>query len=229
MGLLRVLVQFFISLLMLLASTAPMKLVFSHVRLLASSTLMILLFSTPCWASKFNYDIGVGMEYFSGLEEKSLAPGSGTVLRFGAQKGEEIFRYATSFYITSSSGEANFDDSGTTVELTYTLLGGEFNFGFAIYPLGSDSKLELQPYLMATGSTHLASISFDKDAAVSDTFPKSDAAMMFGYALAVGVDYAVAKEWGIKLHVERSAITGALAGSSFSLSGQRVILGLYFH
>ncbi len=191
--------------------------------------LMFLASATPCWASKFNYDIGGGLEYYSGLEEKSLAPGSGTVLRFGAQKGENEFRWVTSLNVTSSSGEATFDDSGTSIDLDYTLLGGEFNFGFALYPLGGDNKLDLQPYLMATGSTHLASISFDKDAAVSDTFPKSDAGMMFGYALAVGVDYAVDKEWGIKLHIERSQISGALAGSSFSLSGQRVILGLYFN
>lgn len=190
--------------------------------------LILCIFAGPAWASKFSYDVGAGLEYFSGQTEESLAPLTGTLIRLGGQKGEEIMRWATSLYVISSSGEADFDDAGTTQTLSYSLIGGEFNFGFAIYPLGGESKLTMQPYLMVTGSSHLASISFPEDAAVSDTFPKSDAAMMFGYALAVGADIAFSKEWGMKLHIERSQITGTLAGSSFGLSGQRVILGLYF-
>lgn len=182
------------------------------------------------YADKSQYDIGAGMEYFSGKTQESLAPETGIVLRLGAQTGESIFRWATSLVITSGSGEADFDDQGTTVgDLEYKVLGGEFNIGFALYPLGRQSKLVLQPFLMATGASHLASLSFDKDAAVSDEFPRSDSAMMFGYNLCVGADYAVNKDWGIKIQIERSQISGTLAESTFALGGQRVMIGLFFH
>lgn len=180
-------------------------------------------------ASRSMYDVSAGLEYFSGKTEESLAPETGTLVRLGAQTGENIFRWATSLVITTGSGQADFDDAGTTVEdLDFKILGGEFNLGFAIYPLGSNSKLALQPYLMVTGASHLASISFDRDAAVSDEFPRSDSAMMFGYNLGVGADYAVSKEWGIKIHIERGQISGTLAESTFGLGGQRVLLGLFF-
>lgn len=192
--------------------------------------LLALSSHLPAYANKSSYDIGGGLQYFSGKTQESLAPETGMVLRLGAMTGENIFRWATSLVVTSGSGEADFDDQGDPIsDLSYSILGGEFNIGFAMYPLGSQSKLALQPYLMATATSHLASISFDKDAPVSDDFPRSDSAMMFGYNLGVGADYAVSKDWGIKIHIERGQIAGQLAGSTFNLSGQRVILGLFFH
>ncbi len=180
-------------------------------------------------AARSQYDLSGGMEYFSGKTEESLAPETGMLARLGAQTGERIFRWATSLVITSGSGEADFDDQGATVsDLKYKVLGGEFNIGFALYPLGGESKLVLQPFLTVAGASRLASISFEKTAPVSDEFPRSDSAMMFGYNLGVGADYAVSKDWGIKIQIERSQISGTLAGSTFALGGQRVMLGLFF-
>ncbi|MCM2282969.1 MAG: hypothetical protein NDI61_14100, partial [Bdellovibrionaceae bacterium] len=147
-------------------------------RILRTAIVWVLLAAPfAARAERSMYDVSAGLEYFAGKTQESLAPETGTLLRLGAQTGENMFRWATSLVITTGSGEADFDDQGTTVaDLSYTVLGGEFNLGFALYPLGSNSKLVLQPYLMATGASHLASISFEKDAPVSDEFPRSDSA-----------------------------------------------------
>ncbi len=188
-----------------------------------------ILFALPCQASEsYQYDIGAGLQYYSGLKDKSLAPNTATVVRFGAQNGDAIFRGIADFYLLSSSGQSSFSDSGTSTTLSYSLIGGEFNIGFAIYPLNSLSHLPLQPYFGGAASVHIDSISFDKNAPVSATFPKSESPMMFGYSIFVGTDLAFSKNWGLKLRVEQSAVTGTVATSPFSMGGQRVLVGVYF-
>lgn len=131
--------------------------------------------------------------------------------------------------IFSSGGSATFDDTGTSTELTYSLLGGEFNLGFGVYPLGSISKLTIQPYFGGAGSVQVDSIQFPKDATTSTTFPKTDSPTVYGYTLSVGADVQIDKNYGLKIQVEQAIISGKVANAPFALSGNRILLGLYFN
>ena len=95
-------------------------------------------------AGKSQFDVGIGMHYYSGVVDESLAPKTAVGLRLGALSGEGMFRWFTAVTIFSSSGNSNFDDAGTSTALDYTLLAGEFDIGGAYYPFGGSSKLPVQ-------------------------------------------------------------------------------------
>ena len=52
--------------------------------------------------------------------------------------------------------------------------------------------------------------------------------MFFGYTLFVGTDIAFSKDWGMKLHIEKATLSGSLAESTFGVSGNRIMLSMYF-
>lgn len=194
-------------------------------------TFALLLCFLPhlAWAKDFQYEIGPGYAYFAGQEKKSLAPLTGYLMRFAAgTSSEKTFRWVSSMSLLSSSGESVFDDAGTDRTLTYQLIGGEFNIGFRIGFLSGFSKLPVQPYFGAAGSIVSASFAFPKDSTVSETFPKTDAGNFYGYAIFVGTDLTLGKEWGLNVHVEQSNIAGTLAQKQFVLNSNRVFLMMFF-
>lgn len=197
---------------------------------------LLLLFTTSSVlvnfevrAESYQHEIGAGMHYYSGLAEKSLAPNLGTLLRFSASNvPKSWYKWVTNLTVLSGGASSDFDDAGSTVTLDYTLLGGEFNFGFAIVPMASFEKLPVQPYFGATGSLQVSSLKFTDTSSASATFPKTDAGMFAGYALFVGVDVLMSKTFGMGLTVEQSAINGQVATVPFGMGGNRIFINFFF-
>ncbi len=183
----------------------------------------------PLLAEEFQHEVGLGLHYYSGLTDKSLAPNFSTVLRFAAGNvPRSFYKWVTNLTILSGANTSTFDDAGTSISLDYTLLGGEFNFGFAIVPMASYSKLPVQPYFGVTGSLQVASLKFGDTSSASATFPKTDAGMFMGYALFVGVDIQMSKSFGMGFNVEQSAINGQVAAATFGMGGNRIFLNFFF-
>jgi hypothetical protein len=179
-------------------------------------------------ARESQFDVLVGYHYFSGLAQQSIAPNTGYVLRFAAGTRKGILRWTSNLSLLYATATNEFDDGGTTRDLAYTLMGGEFNIGFKVAPLGNFTKLPIQPYFGATGAVQIDSFVFGEDATTSATFPKTDATQFFGYNVNVGVDLSMSKRWGFVVAVEQSKVSGTLAATPFVLDGNRVFIGLYF-
>lgn len=190
---------------------------------------IILIFSSFLKAEDFQHEIGLGIHYYSGSADKSLAPNLSTALRFGAGNvPKSFYKWISSLTILSGSSTATFNDAGNSVSLSYTLLGGEFNFGFGIVPMAESTKLPVQPYFGVTGALQVTSLKFANTDQASATFPKTDANMYFGYGLLVGVDIQMGKSFGMGLTVEQSAVSGQVATKPFGLGGNRIFLNFLF-
>ena len=191
--------------------------------------LFVVFASANVYASEVQYDVGGGYAYFSGDPNKSLAPNTGYLVRFGAEAGRKtILKWTSNLTLAYSSSTSTFIDAGSFPSLSYTLVEGEFNLGFKLEFLAAYDKLPVQPYVGATGSIGSTSFKFAQDAAVSATFPKTDAENFYGYAIFVGVDISFTNYWGMGIEVEQSATTGTVAKQPFSLNSNRVFLNLFF-
>lgn len=191
--------------------------------------LMFAMSAQRTWAEEYQHEVGVGLHYYSGAADESLAPNTGTLLRFTAGNVPSgWFKWLTSLSILTGGSTATFDDAGSSRTLDYTLIGGEFNVGFSIVPMASFQKLPVQPYFGSTVSLQVNSLRFGDTSGASATFPKTDAGMFMGYALLVGVDLQLGKSFGIGFLVEQSVINGQVAEATFAMGGNRVLLNMFF-
>jgi len=180
-------------------------------------------------AADVQFEIGGGYNYFAGQDAKSLAPATGYLLRFGAESGRRsIFKWVSSLSLLSSQGTADFNDSGTTRNLNYTLVAGEFDLGFKLAFLAGNDRLPVQPYVGASGSAMSASFTFPTNSVVSATFPKTEAQNFYGYDIFVGVDVETGRDWGFNIEVDQIRLAGTVASQPFSLDSNRVYLNLFF-
>jgi hypothetical protein len=179
--------------------------------------------------AEFQYELLGGLNYYSGLEEKSLAPNTATLVRFTAGTAKQgILRWSANLTLISSSGTAKFDDQGTQRELSYALTGGEFNFGFKFLPLGSFKHLPVQPYLIATGAVQIDSFTFGTEETTSAKFPKTESGQFFGYNIGAGADIFLGDKWGLVVYYEQSKIGGTLAQKEFFTDSNRIMAGFFF-
>lgn len=189
----------------------------------------LLTTSSLVLASEVQYEVGGGYEYFSGDQNKSLAPKTGYMMRFGAEAGRKtILKWMSNLTLVSSTDTATFNDNGSYPSLAYQLIEGEFNLGIKLAFLAGYDRLPIQPYVGGSGSLGSASFKFADNAAVSTTFPKTDAENFYGYAIFVGVDIMIGRQWGVNLHVEQSQTSGTVAKQAFYLNGNRAFFSLFF-
>jgi hypothetical protein len=181
-------------------------------------------------AGDVQYEVGGGYAYFAGEQYKSLAPKTGYMLRFGAGEGRKsVLKWVSNLTLLTSSGTSDFTDNGSNVNLSYQLIGGEFNLGLKIAPLSGLDRLPIQPYVGATGSAMAASFKFADNAPVSTQFPRTEAQNFYGYTIFVGADIELSKDiWGVNFQVEQSKITGTVAKQPFFLDSNRIFMSLFF-
>ena len=186
------------------------------------------LFSFVFFAASAQYGLGFGLHYFSGQEGESLAPDTGTVIKFAAGEGRgEVFRWWTSLSLLVASSDAIFTASSNASAIDYSLKGGEFQLGMKIVPLASQIKIPVQPYMSINAVVQSNSFTFEETATVASTFPYSDSQMYYGYNITVGSDLIMSKKWGFFIEVEQSVVSGSLGGSSFASGGNRILIGIF--
>jgi hypothetical protein len=187
-----------------------------------------ILYSSISFGASAQYGLGFGLHYFSGQEGESLAPDTGTVIKFAAGEGRgEIFRWWTSLSLLIASSDAIFTASSNASAIDYSLKGGEFQLGMKIVPLASQIKIPVQPYMSVNAVVQSNSFTFDETATVASTFPFSDSQMFYGYNITVGSDLIMSKKWGFFIEVEQSVVSGTLGGSSFATGGNRILIGIF--
>lgn len=181
-------------------------------------------------AADIQFKVGAGQQYFSGKSLQSLSPNKGTILTFAAGSGSRsILRWVSNMTLLSSSGTADFSDSGTSQTLSYALIGGEFNYGVQVAPMASFSKLPIQPYFGVTGALQMDTFTFTDNGSLSSTFPKTSSGQFFGYNIQVGVGINMTKRGGLYIEVEQSTIAGQIAEATFNLNGNRIIIGWFMN
>ena len=190
---------------------------------------LILLAGPKGFASDVQYEIGAGYDFFAGDSLQSLAPQTGYLLRFGAEAGRRsIFKWMSSLTLLESQGTSNFSDSGTTRNLNYTLVAGEFELGMKLAFLAANDRLPVQPYIGGAGAAMSTSFSFPAGSNVSSTFPLTEAQNFYGYSIFVGADIETGRDWGINVEVDQTVLSGTVANNPFSLNSNRVFLNLFF-
>lgn len=190
---------------------------------------IVTLFSQFSFAASSQYGVGFGLHYFSGKTGESLAPKTGTVMKFAAGEGRgEAFRWWTSLSLLLSNDSAEITSSGLSTDLDYQLKGGEFQVGMKMVPLASFIKIPVQPYFGINAVVQSNSFTFEENDSYSSSFSVSDSQMFYGYNIVVGTDIIMTKKWGWFIEIEQSTVTGTLGQSAFSTSGNRILLGFFF-
>src|SRR6185437_7673209 len=133
---------------------------------------MGFLMAQPAFASGYQFTFGGGEEFYSGVDNTSLAPNSAVDVHFGAKFGEpHIVNWVASTTLMESSGTADFKVSGTSTSLAYSLYGGEFDLGLRVTPFAHANHLPIEPFFGAAGALQLDSVKFGTT--TSTTFPRT--------------------------------------------------------
>jgi hypothetical protein len=164
---------------------------------------------------------GGGLVYYDGDKGSSFVGDQGMLVNFTTvPKTKSWFKFLASFAVGSSSGTIRLSGADTN----YSFLNGEFMAGFKIVPMPSSTMM---PYFGASGSVIGGKVTIN--APEGSTIPETDHGRFYGYNISTGVDLMLGKEWGVRLEVQNSTISGQFTSlGSWSLSGLRGFVSLFF-